>query len=371
MWLKCVRLENFCNYESAEFELGPGVNIFWGENAQGKSNLIDGIYYLCFFRGVRGLPDDGVVRFGMDGFSVWGAFSFRSGIVRESRIVYDVHRGKIALVDRKRIERRSELIGRFPTVAMSCDDYRLTKGGPAERRRFMDVLLCQVSRRYLEDVKRYTAVLKQRNSLLRGALGGGCDTHLGTWTEQLVEYGCRVMEARAQLLVRLKKWIGDYFARITETNSAVDIDYLPSVHAQEGSSLRQTFLERLQRLAAREKKLGVTLLGPHRDDMALIIHGRDFRQYGSRGDHKAMLIALRLAEHALLQEVTGESPILLMDDLLVDLDETRAARLGALLPPQAQVIITSTDKEAWRRVGLSSGSFRQYRVQGGTVTEVV
>ncbi len=370
MWLKHLRLENFCNYECADLEFSPGINIVAGENAHGKSNLIDAIYYLCFLRGLRGLPDDGVVRFGMGGFVLRGAFVFTSGLTRECRIVYDREQGKVCTVDRKRVDRRAELVGWFPVVAMSGEDYRLTRGGPAERRRFLDVLLCQVSTSYLEDLRSYTATLQQRNALLKAALRNGEDYQWESWTEQLVKFGCRLMAARAALVSEITNLVADYFARVTGGNRSLALEYLPSVRARAGGSLEQSFLDDLRRLAAREKVFGATLVGPHRDDLAFKIGGRDLRQYGSRGDHKAALIALRLSEHAYIQGVKSESPLLLMDDLLVDLDEKRAARLAALFPPGAQVVATSTKRDAWKSMGLQSGGFRHFWVEGGAVKEV-
>ncbi|MBC7186194.1 MAG: DNA replication/repair protein RecF [Calditrichaeota bacterium] len=370
MWLYKLGLENFCNYEKASISFSCAVNILTGENAQGKSNIIDAIYYLCFMRGLRGLPDGSVVKFGSGGFLVWGVFAFAGGVEKECRIQYSVDHGKSCHVNRKPVGRRSELIGNFPVVAMSGDDYLITKGGPAERRRLMDTFLCQVSPGYMEALRTYMAALKQRNALLRGNWSTGAREQLVVWTEQLVTHGTNLMEARRRFISALSPLVSDYFQSITGPGWQLNARYAPNVPETEGETTTEAFFEQLRRLSERERQLGVTLVGPHRDDVVFEIHGHSLRDFGSRGDHKAALISLRLAEHRLLHEWRGESPILVMDDLLVDLDEKRAARVPRLFPSDTQVILTSTSADAGRTLGLPDGTFRLWRVQQGAIAEV-
>ncbi len=232
----------------------------------------------------------------------------------------------------------------------------------------MDLFLCQASMRYLDDLRRYTATLRQRNALLRGQVEHGSG-QMSAWTEQLVEYGTRLMAARSNFVAAIGKLLNSYFSTIVGTDRAITVTYVPSVRQDQTKTIREAFLHRLNGMAAREKELGVTLVGPHRDDIAIKVDGRDLRQFGSRGDHKAVLISLRLAEHALLRELRGEIPLFLMDDLLVDLDHKRSANLARLFPEATQVIFTTTGPEAWRIMGLEAGSFQYFVVHEGQVAE--
>lgn len=371
MWLRELGLESFCNYDRVSILFSCGVNILTGDNGQGKSNLIDAIHYLCFMRGLRGLPDGSVVKFGLGGFLVWGVFAFAGGVEKECRIEYCVEQGKSCYVNRKPVGRRSELIGNFPVVAMSGDDYLITKGGPAERRRLMDIFLCQVSPSYIRALRTYTAALKQRNALLRGDWSTGAREQLVVWTEQLVTHGANLVEARRRFVSALSPLISEYFQSITGPGWRLNARYSPHVPETEGKTTTEAFFEQLRRVSERERQLGVTLVGPHRDDIVFEIDGYSLRDFGSRGDHKAALISLRLAEHKLLCEWRGESPILVMDDLLVDLDEKRAARVSRLFPSGAQVILTSTSAEAGQTLGLPEGTFRLWRIQQGVIAEVL
>lgn len=368
MWLEELCLENFCNFSNASTLFGRAVNILFGENAQGKSNLVDAISYLALMRGVRGLSDVNVVRFGTRGFVVRGVFAFGAGVERECRIEYTLEEGKRCTLDGDATVRRADLLGHFPVVIMSGDDYRITWGGPYERRRFMDLFLCQASMRYLDDLRRYTATLRQRNALLRSQVEPGSG-QMSAWTEQLVEYGIRLMAARSNFVAAIGKLLNTYFSTIVGSSRALTVTYMPSVRQDEDKPIREVFLHRLKGMAPREKELGATLVGPHRDDIAIKIDGRDLRQFGSRGDHKAVLISLRLAEHALMRNFRLETPIFLMDDLLVDLDHKRSANLARLFPDDTQVIFTTTAPEAWRIMGLEASSFQYFIIQNGQIAQ--
>jgi DNA replication and repair protein RecF len=320
-------------------------------------------------RGLKGLPDGGAVRFGEGGFVVRGVFAFQSGVEKECLIEYTPEAGKRCVVDRSLIPRRADLIGFFPLVAMSGDDYRITRGGPGERRRFLDVFMCQASARYTEDLRRYTATLRQRNALLRSQVDSA-DGQFSVWTEQLVEYGTRIMAARSDLVSSIGRLLDPYFTVIAGKGRSVTVEYMPSVRETAGEVTREAFQRRLRSTAARERQFGVTLVGPHREDMAIRIDGHDLRQFGSRGDHKAVLISLRLAEHTLMRTLRGEPPILLLDDLLVDLDQKRSASIAGLFPTDAQVIFTTTAPDAWRIMGLAPDSFRLFTIKNGQITQV-
>ncbi|MCR4440158.1 MAG: DNA replication and repair protein RecF [bacterium] len=370
MWLRELGLENFCNYERILVFFASGVNILTGGNAQGKSNIVDAIYYLCFMKGLRGLPDGSVVKFGAGGFLVWGVFAFAGSIEKECRIQYSMEQGKSCYVNRKLIGRRSDLIGNFPVVAMSGDDYLVTKGAPAERRRLMDTFLCQVSPGYVEALRAYTAALKQRNALLRGDWSVETREQMLVWTEQLVSRGTNLMQARRGFVSALSPLVSDYFQCIAGPTWRLHARYSPNVREVEGKTTTEAFFDQLKGVSQRERQFGTTLVGPHRDDIVFEIDGHSLRDFGSRGDHKAALISLCLAEHKLLHEWRGENPILLVDDLLVDLDEKRAARVSRLFPSGTQVILTSTATEAWRTLGLPKGTFRLWRIQQGAIAEV-
>ena len=316
MIVESVKLNQFRNYGSLELEFDRGTNLFYGNNAQGKTNFLESIYFCAVGRSLRGKSDQQLIQFGEEESHI------RAIVQRERRADrIDVHlkreEKKGVAVNGLPVKKLGELFGTMYAVVFSPEDLSLVKDGPAERRRFLDMELCQLSKVYYHDLQQYTRILKQRNHLLkeipkRQALQ---DT-LFAWDEQLCGYGERVIAARKRFLLRLDAIAAEKLSRLTGGRDRLQMLYRPNC---EGGSLAG----KLRRNFERDIAFGATQSGPHKDDILFSVNGLEAKLYGSQGQQRTTALAARLAEIELIREETGEEPILLLDDVFSELDEAR------------------------------------------------
>ncbi|MDZ7359357.1 MAG: DNA replication/repair protein RecF [candidate division KSB1 bacterium] len=367
MILRKLRLLNFRNYAQLEISLSPATNFFCGDNAQGKSNLLEAIHCLSLTRSFRTLSDQELLRFGAESFEIAGEFIDERGTEHLLTIVYRRESGKQISLDRKLLSSHAALIGKFPSVTFTPESHRLTSGPPAERRRFLDVLLSQGSLLYLADLQEYNRVLRQRNALLAQCFGShahNADRTLAAWDESLALYGCKIIQARHQFVQDNRPVLQQAYAQISASSQTLQLAYRSQFDTLRIEEITpQRFLERLGELRVREKQRGQTLVGPQRDDMELSIGGMDLRRYGSRGEHKTAIMALKMMETKYLKQRLNTTPIILLDDLISELDENRARQCVQFFSGRGQLFVSAVSLIS----DLALQEAAKFRIQAGNV----
>jgi len=354
-----VRLQDFRNYERHEIEFEDGLNFLFGPNGSGKTSILEAVSYLAVARSLRGSSDGEVARWGAPGFGVGGdvvdGASTRSIVLRFSRAG-----GKEVTVDGERVATLSALVGHLRVAWFSPEDTWITKGGPEARRRLIDLTLCQIDPAYLSALTSYRRTLRQRNEALLGwSPDDESDRVVGTWTDRLIEYGSRVIASRLAIVPRLHEAVAGFHTAIA-ADDGLGLDYKSSVDlgdSTDPSAVPERFAEAIGRVAAEERRRGFTLVGPHRDDLEVRLHGRLLRTFGSQGQHRTAAIALKLGEAAVLDE-GGRGVVVLLDDILSELDEARARGLVELVGGLGQALMTSTRAPGDLVHGRTCGCFR-------------
>ena len=355
MYVAHLSLHDFRSYPAVEVEIGPGVTSFVGRNGQGKTNLVEAIDYLSSLASHRVSTDAPLVRHGAEQAVV------RAAVVRdERRAVLEIEinpgRSNRARINRSPLPKARELLGLVRTVVFSPEDLALVKGDPAERRRFLDGLLVQLTPRYAGTRSDYDRVLKQRNSLLKsagaarrgGASGqGSIESALSTlavWDHRLAELGAEIMRQRARLVEDLTPLVGKAYEAVARGARRDDatLAYQPSfeVQSEETAPLEDQLLGAIEARRRDELDRGLSLVGPHRDDLALGLGELPVKGYASHGESWSFALALRLASYDLLR-AGGDDPILVLDDVFAELDSSRRAQLADLVADAEQVLITA------------------------------
>ncbi|MFQ5649496.1 MAG: DNA replication/repair protein RecF [bacterium] len=348
MNLRSLALVNFRNYNNAKIEFSVRINLVYGQNAQGKTNFLEAIYLLCLGRSFRGAKNQDLLKHDAQFFTVQGGLIQDNEIEKRVVLRYVKDGKKEISVDRKRIRSHARIFGQFPVVVMAPDEFKITAGGPSERRRFLDVLLSQVSLSYLSDLQEYTRVLKQRNKILHDIRQGFnmSEATIVPWTERLVSIGTRIISFRNHFISDFSKMLNGVYRRFSKDGNRLEVSMESSVFAGDDDSVEQAFLSALERSSGKERVLGMTVVGPHRDDVAFTIDGEDLRKYGSRGEHKSVLFSIKIAEFNYLKEKTQETPILLLDDCYSELDDYREKSIFDTLEGVGQIFLTSPKGES-------------------------
>lgn len=316
MIIESIQLENFRNYQSLKLNFDEGTNIFYGDNAQGKTNILESVYLCGTTKSHRGSKDKEVIRF----------FEEESHIrmylkKRESSYKIDMHlkknKAKGIAINGIRIRKASELLGIGNFVFFSPEDMNIIKNGPGERRRFMDLELCQLSRIYLYHLSNYNKIVNQRNKLLKDIfLHPEYEEMLDIWDEQMAAYGMKIIHEREVFTSLLNEIVSGIHRKLSGNKEELKIVYEKSVDEEK-------FLEVLKRNRERDKKFKMTLTGPHRDDLSFLIRDLDIRKYGSQGQQRTAALSLKLAEIELVKQEIKDTPVLLLDDVLSELDSKR------------------------------------------------
>jgi DNA replication and repair protein RecF len=354
-----LSLHDFRSYPEVEVALAPGVTAFLGRNGQGKTNLIEAVDYIARLSSHRVAGDAPLVRFGAESAVV------RAAVVRDGReAVLEVQinpgRSNRARVNRSPLPRARELLGLVRTVLFSPEDLALVKGDPSDRRRFLDDLLVQRAPRYAGVRADYDRVLKQRNSLLKtaglarrqgSARAESALATLGVWDAHLARTGAELLAARLTLVDELRPYVAAAYEAVAQGASQADatMSYKPSlelpaepVHDRE--ALAAALLAEVERRRDEEVDRGISLVGPHRDDLTLMLGPLPVKGYASHGESWSMALALRLASYDLLR-ASGDDPILILDDVFAELDTDRRERLAELVAGAEQVLVTAAVPE--------------------------
>lgn len=376
MFLQRIRLRNFRNFKDEAVEFPEQGAALIGENGQGKTNLLEAVYYLEIFRSFRGARDEQLVRFGGDHFRVEGELvEAGGGGVRVAAAFQREGRRKKVTIDGGEPERIGDAIGRIGAIVFTASDVEIVNGGPAARRRFLDIILSLVEPGYLAALQRYRRTLTQRNELLRD---GAMPDQLAAWNDRLVEAGCSILDARARWVAEHRDAFARYYEKISGGQSA-SVDYAPSIPEPEGEGGHpggaegwvDAFHGRLERVAERERRRGVTLAGPHRDELKFWVSEVSdvvgLRSFGSAGQQRTAAVALRMVEAETLRGVLGGKPIIMLDDVFAELDRPRSERVVELLAAEewGQVLVTSPKAS---ELALMGDSLPEYRISAGTVS---
>lgn len=353
MYLKELSLKNFRNYESARLLFASGVNYLIGSNAQGKSNLIEAIYYLSTGRSFRTNRIGNLVRHGCSSFRIKAVVGEGEG-VSTIDISYGA-KGVSLTIDGRRARKMGALIGLLNTIIFSPEDLYIVKGSPYLRRRFLDILISQLHRPYLVELARYGRVIRQRNEALRRG-----EREITHWNSQIIASGLGVMNARSGYLERLAPNVQEAYSAI-RPGERLELAY-DSIYRTLGREKERAYEEALEATRDSERRKGYTLVGPHRDDLLITIGGRDARHYASDGQRRAVVVALKYAQSRLSKEMTGRVPLLLIDDPLAELDVVRRGAVMPFFSNGFQCIITSTSEEGLlpgKRFGVREGRVRE------------
>lgn len=365
MYVTRLELHDFRNYHALRLEPASGLNLFVGPNAQGKTNLLESLYALATTKSTRARRDGEMIRFGA------AACRMIAEVTRENAgdVIVEMAIGsssgvgserKLVKVNHGKQPRVTDLIGNLNAVLFSSVDLDIIRGDPEERRRFLNYEIAQVSPRYVLALGSYRRALEQRNRLLKDMKYGGAGAYggvdfLDAWTAQLVEHGSKMVERRRAYLDKLSVHAASVHQALTEGRETLSVEYAPSFVMEPGvvtaEEVAEVYSQALKNLHREEIQRGTTLLGPQRDDLIFRVGGDtdsvvDVQRYGSQGQQRTAALSLRLAERRLIEEMVGEPPIVLLDDVLSDLDEKRRAQIFQLALSGGQTFLTTTDLTA-------------------------
>ncbi|MFM1653477.1 DNA replication/repair protein RecF [Brevibacillus sp. B_LB10_24] len=368
MFLRDLALTNYRNYGSLSLSFDERINLIVGNNAQGKTNLLESIYVLALAKSHRTAKDKELVSWSGDFAVIRGLVERRYGSTRLE--IQLTNKGKKAKVNGLEQRKLSEYIGALNVVMFAPEDLAIVKGAPAQRRRFLDMEIGQVSPAYLYHLSNYNKVLAQRNQLLKDiAIKKGQSSEiLLIWNTQLAELTVKLLKKRFEFIRKLESWARDIHAGITDGKETLSLHYInssPVTDEMEPHTAAQQILAALDQLFEREKLRGSTLIGPHRDDFSLQINGIDVQAYGSQGQQRTTALSLKLAEIELIKEEVGEYPILLLDDVLSELDEHRQTLLLETIQDKVQTFVSTTGVEGLKHQVLQHAA--RYEVQEGKV----
>lgn len=348
MYIKQLRLSNFRNYKTLTLDFNPKVNVFVGNNAQGKSNILEAVYLLAAARSFRAAKDGDMIQSGQD-------YSLISGdVVTEAthnlEVVLQKNAPKVLRVDKKETQQK-QFVGVFNVVLFTPDDLYLIKGSPGDRRRFLDLEISQVDAGYRSLLLDYQKVLQHRNSLLKTIAFEQKDPGmLEIWDQQLIEIGSRLIVKRAEMIHKLGLLSRLMHRGLSNGSEELMLRYIPffvSNPEEENEysyqAVKSRFTEALLSTKSLEYKRGYTLVGPQRDDFQFLINRLDAKIYGSQGQQRTAVLACRLAELEYMKSETGSYPAILLDDVMSELDQLRRHFLLELLHKKVQTIITTTN----------------------------
>ncbi len=344
MYLQHLSLAHFRNYREQQLTFQAPKIILVGENAQGKSNLLEAVEWLSGLSSHRTGRDRDLIQTESPEARLQAQIHRDSGPLELGVILRQTGRRTLQ-VNGVGVSKTVDFLGNLNAVQFSCLDLELVRGGPTERRAWLDRVLTQLEPIYHQLWQTYLQILRQRNALLKQDLNQSTTRQqLPLWNHQLATAGIRLMRRRHRLLERLTPLAQAWQATLSQQGEVLDLTYSPNVSAesQEPETLWQAFMEKFQARATAEQMQGTTLVGPHRDDVTFLINNSPARHYGSQGQQRTLVLALKLAELQLIETVIGEPPLLLLDDVLAELDLTRQNQLLKTIENRFQTLITTT-----------------------------
>lgn len=358
MYIKEINLKDFRNYESLDVKFHKNVNIFLGQNAQGKTNLLESIYITSMGKSFRTGKDKDMIRFGSEFFRVKSTAVKDDDLIVEIAVNKDGKKG--IKVDGVKARKTSDLLENVYIVIFSPEDLRIVKDEPEKRRKFIDRELCQIKPSYYMNLNRYKKVLSQRNAYLKEFEID--ESILDIWDMQLADYGSKIIVHRNEFIKKINKISGQIHRDITNKKENLEVIYEPNI--EYCNDLQEIYYKELKLNRKNDLKRRTTGRGPHKDDLKLLSNDIDIRNFGSQGQQRTAALSLKLSEIKLIEEETGESPVLLLDDVLSELDRERQNYLINSLE-NTQVFITTT--EISKEVEESLGDIKCFTVENGKI----
>ena len=371
MYLRNVELTNFRSYRSLELSLEPGLTVLHGDNGTGKSNLLEASYLLAIGKSYHASTERELVSWEAaeaGGYCIIAGTVARADGDVDLRVGLDCAGQSNTAQKRIRVngvpKRASDMVGALSAVLFTADDIDLIFGSPQGRRRYLDIMLSQLGGQYVHALQRYQRVLTQRNALLRSVRDGrASDSELVFWDESLCREGALVLGARFDAMQRLVRLVSDAFTRLEATDQ-LDVSYTATVDFEERPTA-EALAVALERNRGAERNAGMTLVGPHRDDLKIVMNGVEMSKHASRGQARLAALSLRVAEGELLEERRGDAPVILFDDVLSELDVRRRTLVLEEASQYTQSIITTTDVDFVPAAYLS-GAHRM-RIEAGQI----
>ena len=353
MHIKKIKLNNFRNYNEQEINLNKNINIFYGDNGEGKTNIIEAIFLCSIGKSFRTSKDKELIKFEKESASIYLEYERKD---RDGKIKIDINDKKDIFINGIKIKKLSELLGKINVVIFSPDDIQILKEGPHKRRRFLDIMISQLRPSYLYNLNMYNKTLEQRNNYLKQIkIENKNQEMLEIWDEKLAEYAVIIYNYRVEFINKIKNKIENIHKDITQNKENIKIEYISECKEKE------EFLNLLKQRRKLDIIKGFTTKGIHRDDFMIYINEKEVSTYGSQGQHRTAILSLKLSELKVIYDEIGEYPILLLDDFMSELDESRRKSFLENIE-NIQVIITCTEK-----IMLENLNFVLYNVVSGDI----
>lgn len=353
MWISKIKINNFRNYEFQEINLEKNINVFYGENAQGKTNIIESIFLCSMGRSFRTNKDKEMIKLNSENAIIEIEYQKSD---RDGKIKIEIGNRKNVFINGIKIKKLSELLGNINVVIFTPDDINILKGGPQNRRKFLDIMISQLKPNYMHNLNLYLKTLEQRNNYLRQIREENKDENLlEIWDEKLAEYATAIFKYRNEYIEKIKYKIKKIHNEITDNKEEIEIEYITECDNKEN------FLKLLKSRRKLDIIKGFTTKGVHRDDFVVYINKKRLDIYGSQGQHRTAILSLKLSELNIIEEEIGEYPILLLDDFMSELDQKRRNHFLEKID-NTQVIITCTDK-----IDIENKNILIYNVKDGNV----
>ena len=351
MWINSIKISNFRNYNNLSIELNKGINVFYGENAQGKTNIIESIFLCSIGKSFRTNKEKELIKFNEENCTV--EIDFKKSD-REGNISINIGNKKNIFVNKIKIKKLSELLGNINVVIFTPDDINILKGGPQNRRKFLDVMISQLRPKYMHLCSLYQKTLDERNTYLKNTENYNYDL-LDIYDEKLAEYGCEIYKYRNEFIEKIKNKIKKIHKNITNDKEIIEIKYTSNCED------KNEYLKLLKERRKLDYIKGYTTKGIHRDDFQIFLNDLPVDVYGSQGQHRTAVLSLKLSELEVIYDEIGENPILLLDDFMSELDEFRRTNFLENIK-DTQVIITCTDK-----IELKENNVKMFNIKNGEI----
>ena len=359
MQIKKLILRNFRNYADEEFAFADGINVLYGKNAQGKTNCAEAVFYLCAGVSSRAKKDRQMIRAGQESAFIRADAQTRFGSICIEAEIYESRRE--IRINGSKIARNADLLGNINGVFFSPSELRLVQDGPEERRRFLNVSISQLSRSYYTALVRYNKILEQRNALLKNRDLSLVFETLPVWDVQLCRYAAEIALRRGEYISMLAPFAQEKHAFLTDGAETLEITS-DRHYGSDREEIEKRLLAEFEGNYEKDVKLGFTTAGPHRDDLKILINGTEARVYGSQGQARTAALAIKLAEVEIFRKTAGESPVLILDDVMSELDLARRRKLLAEVDG-VQTILTCTHTEKV----LFGKAVNKIRIVGGKI----
>ncbi|GAB3797752.1 DNA replication/repair protein RecF [Virgibacillus kimchii] len=368
MHIEQLSLKNYRNYEKLDISFDDKINVIIGENAQGKTNLMEAIYLLAFTKSHRTSREKELIHWEKEYAKIEGRITKRNQNFPLEIIIST--KGKKAKHNHLEQHRLSDYIGALNVVMFAPEDLTIVKGAPQIRRRFMDMELGQIQPTYVYHLGQYQKILKQRNALLKQLQRNihGDRSMLQVLTDQLISHAATLLERRFVFLELLRKWASPIHYGISRELEKLEIAYAPTMDVSENDDkekIASIYLNKFHEVQEKEIERGTTLIGPHRDDLLFYVNGKNVQVYGSQGQQRTTALSVKLAEIELIYNEVGEYPVLLLDDVLSELDDYRQSHLLSTIQGKVQTFVSTTSVEGINHETLKKAEL--YHVKDGNI----